>query len=149
MDQDTVNFLSDVQYMTKEQYLKAMNRFKKDWKKFISKMSQDIRNLKHNEKYIGGYEISWRAIHRNDLAALLGTKGLDDEYTQRDIDEIDGEIGFFVKSNGTLQSLRAMLSKEVTLMLANYMEHKTYLKKCAHYSYILDKLLENSNHSFV
>ena len=142
MEQDAIDFLSDVQYFTKEEYLAAMHQLKKDWKKVYTKITNDIRALKYGEKSIGINEISWRSYEiAHTVVDAFG-------YSPEEIEAFKKEIKQFAKKAGVFQSIRAECSKQATQMIESYMEQKAYLKKCAHYSYTLDRLLEDSNRRF-
>lgn len=140
MDNATRDFLSDVQYLTKEEYLKEMNALRKQWKRIYGKISKEIRSLKSQEGFIGRTAISTGYQYLNENINWM---------SQTEIEDLKEENRSFEKIAGVVQSTRANLSKYATALLDQYMFDKTYLKQCAHYSYVMDRILEDTNHRFV
>jgi len=141
MDEQTEIFLRNVRYMTKEEYLDRKNQLKKEWKKNWNKISNEIRSLRRSVKCIGQNEISWRDF--NLFHGLYDTDNYDTEQNLKD------SIAMYAKDQGLLQSIRSDLSKDAKFMLDCYMNDLAFLKQCAHYSYVMDRLMEETNHRFV
>lgn len=153
MEQATVDFLNDVRYMSKEEYLAEMSALRKSWKKVYEKVSKNIRALKYGEKLIGQNDISWRAVDINELTPYLSYD--DDTFCQeeklsiaKEITALTNEMHEFSKSAGRLQAIRVVSSHVATFMLAEYHDQRRYLKNCARYSWTMNKMMEETNRRF-
>lgn len=148
IDLPTVDFLqSGVRYITKEDYIKKMNNIRKSWKKEYNSISADIRACKVGEKIIGKNEISWRESflywEQEDFDPSNPFNASNEE-----IEETRSTMRKFIEHQGRLQSMRASYSREATRMIEDYKEIKSYWKRCAHYSFTIDRMMEETNRRF-
>lgn len=142
VDLPTVDFLKSITYLTKDEYLSHMRQLKKNWKKDYGKLTNSIRGLKAGERAIGYGEIGWRASH------IYWNTDTTDVESIETMETMCKELQKFADHQGSLQSLRSNYSKEATYLIEQYMETRAFYKKCAHYSYVLDRMLEETNRRF-